>query len=86
MSACLKEQDVKMMARCIALDVDCAAMCNLAVDAMSRNSELAAHFCRNCSEVCLACASECDQHEHGHCKYCAEKCRSCAKICLEMVN
>lgn len=25
-TACLQEQDVKMMARCIALDMDCAAI------------------------------------------------------------
>ncbi|MGB3068355.1 MAG: four-helix bundle copper-binding protein [Ottowia sp.] len=86
MAACLQEDDVKMMTRCIALDVDCAAMCSLAADTMSRNSELAKHFCRTCSEVCLACANECSQHNHDHCARCAQACRSCAKICLEMVN
>ena len=86
MAACLKEDDVKMMQRCIALDVDCAAMCGLAADAMARDSEMAHHFCRICSEVCLACANECGQHSHVHCKHCADECKKCAKACLEMVS
>jgi hypothetical protein len=48
-SACLQEPDVKMMARCIALDVDCAAICQLAAAAMARESEHA------------GCAQECRQ-------------------------
>lgn len=83
---CLQEADVKMMARCIALEVDCAAVCSLAVSAMARNSEMAKHFCRLCSEVCLACANECGQHSHDHCKACAEACKKCAKACLEMTS
>ena len=30
-TACLAEEDVKMMARCIALDIDCAQICRLAL-------------------------------------------------------
>ncbi|QNN59622.1 four-helix bundle copper-binding protein [Diaphorobacter ruginosibacter] len=86
MAACLKEDDVKMLGRCIALDVDCAAICGLAADAMARESEMARHFCRICSEVCLACANECGQHSHTHCKRCADECKQCAKHCLEMIN
>ena len=87
MVACLKEDDVQMMRRCIALDVDCAAMCNLTADAMARDSEMSRHLCRICSEICLACANECGQHQHHeHCKRCAEECKKCAKACLEMVN
>jgi hypothetical protein len=41
---CLKEDDVKSMAGCIELDIDCAAVCSLAASAMARNSELAKHF------------------------------------------
>jgi hypothetical protein len=77
--ACLKEDDVKMMQRCIALDTDCAAICSLAAHAMARDSEMARHFCRVCSEVCLACANECSQHAHDHCQQCADACKHCAK-------
>ena len=38
-AACLNEADVKMMARCIALDTDCAAICQLAAAAVARGSE-----------------------------------------------
>ncbi|GAB2484600.1 MAG: four-helix bundle copper-binding protein [Comamonas sp.] len=86
LSACLLEDDVKMLARCISLDIDCAAMCQLAAAAMARNSEMAKHLCRICSEICLACANECGKHVHEHCKQCAEECRRCAKTCLEMAN
>src|SRR3569833_3141101 len=36
---CLKESDVKMMARCIALDRSCADICALAEREMARASE-----------------------------------------------
>ena len=83
---CLKEAEVKMMARCISLDMDCAAMCTLAANAMARNSEMAKHFCRLCSEACLACAAECEQHHHDHCKECAQACKQCAQACQKMIN
>ncbi|WP_455556313.1 four-helix bundle copper-binding protein [Comamonas sp.] len=85
-AACLAEEDPKMMARCIALDADCAAICSLAASAMARNSEMAQHFCRICSEVCLACANECEHHDDEHCQRCAAACRVCAKACLTMSN
>src|SRR5256885_4271672 len=37
-SACLKESDVQMMAACIAQDLECAQICELAVAAMARQS------------------------------------------------
>lgn len=85
-AGCLKESDVKMMARCIALDIDCAAVCALSAQAMARDSEMAKHFCRICSEICLACAAECEQHHHEHCVACAKACRSCAQACQKMIN
>ena len=43
-AACLQEDDVKMMAGCIALDIDCAAICRVAagvtVNAFSMASSL----------------------------------------------
>jgi hypothetical protein len=38
---CLQEPDVKRMARCIALDMDCAAICRLASGYMAPGSEFA---------------------------------------------
>jgi hypothetical protein len=55
-TACLQEQDVKMMARCIALDIDCAALCRLAAGAMARGSELTRRICGLCALVCRTCS------------------------------
>lgn len=49
-AACLQEQDVKMMARCIALDIDCAQVCELAAAVMARASESAKNVCGACAE------------------------------------
>jgi hypothetical protein len=83
-AACLAEDDVKMMARCIALDVDCAAICRLAAGYMARGSELAPRLCAMCAEVCEACGEECAKHRHGHCQECAAACRRCADACRRM--
>lgn len=40
-SACLQEEDVKMMARCIQLDMECAAICYAAAQVMSMNGQYA---------------------------------------------
>jgi len=49
-SACLLEDDVQTMARCIELDRDCADICALAARLMSRQSELAKEFCALCAK------------------------------------
>jgi hypothetical protein len=85
-TACLHEKDIKMMARCIALDRSCADICSLAVREMSRDSEFAEHVCRLCAEVCEACAEECAKHKMAHCQECAKACRKCAKACREMAG
>jgi len=83
-TACLQEPDVKMMARCIALDIDCAAICQLASAAMSRGSEQAHAICALCAEICDACGDECEKHQADHCKACAQSCRRCADECRRM--
>jgi hypothetical protein len=58
-ASCLREEDVKAMARCIALDMDCAQVCRTAAALMARGSDHAAALCRVCETVCRACAAEC---------------------------
>jgi hypothetical protein len=82
--ACLQENDVKMMARCIALDLDCAEMCTLAAGAMARDSQVAGAICAACAAVCEACGEECARHAHDHCRRCAAACRQCAQECRQM--
>lgn len=83
-SACLAESDPKPMARCIALDIDCAQICRMAAGFMGRGSEMAAAICQACAEVCEACGAECSRHDMEHCKACAEACRRCAEECRRM--
>jgi len=83
-ASCLREDDVKMMARCIQLDRDCADICAMAACLMTRDSAYAAAFCKLCAEVCRACAEECGKHEAEHCRQCAEACRLCAQECERM--
>jgi len=85
-ASCLNEQDVKSMAHCIELDMDCAQICRLAAGYMSRGSRFAAALCRLCAEVCEACAQECARHQMEHCQRCAEACCRCAEECRRMTQ
>lgn len=67
-SACLQEEDVKMMARCIQLDMECAVICYAAAQLMSLGSEYAKHICHHCAEICSKCA-EGAKHSAEVCKF-----------------
>jgi hypothetical protein len=69
--ACLQEDDVKMMAKCIRLDMDCAAICRMASAYMARDSTYSGAVCRLCTEVCEARGAECARQAHPHCEACA---------------
>src|SRR5689334_3947409 len=81
-AACLGEQELRMLVRCIRLDLDCAEICRTAGILMARGSDRAAEFCVLCAEFCDTCAQECEKHQHmEHCRRCAESCRRCAEEC-----
>ena len=73
-----------MMARCIRLDMECAALCYAAAQLMSLGSAHAPSICRICAEACEACAEECSKHDDKHCQECAAACRKCAEACRRM--
>ena len=89
-AACLEEPDTKKMTRCIALDMDCAGIANLAASYMLRNSEFAPLVCEDCAEVCKWCAEECERHAQemnmAHCAVCAESCRRCEQACQALLG
>lgn len=85
-SACLQEDDVKMMSRCIALDMDCAQICRVAATYMARGSDFAKAICKLCAEICQACGDECATHEADHCQECARACHHCAEECRRMAT
>ena len=62
-AACLREPNVQMMARCIALDMDCSQICALAVAAMARGSDHAKTICGVFADICQACGDECAKHD-----------------------
>jgi hypothetical protein len=85
-TACLQEASVQELARCIRLDLDCAALCRVAVGSMARGSELAPVICEACERACEACAEECGRHMMDHCQRCAEACQRCAEECRRMAQ
>lgn len=84
--ACLKEDNVKMLADCIKLDIDCADTCSLGIRLLSRNSTLSESIIGLCADICATCATECEKHEHDHCKKCAEACHRCKEICKNYLD
>ena len=82
-TACLREENVQMMAGCVLLDRDCANICALTARFVARGSKHAAHLLEECAEICVMCADECEQHgaHSAHCRECAEACRRCEQAC-----
>lgn len=85
-ASCLQEDNVKMMARCIQLDLECAAICRAVAELMSLGSQYSRHLCKLCAEICRACGDECAKHDMQHCKECADACYKCAEACEQMAT
>ncbi len=83
-SACLQEDDVKMMATCIQTDMECAAICYATAQLLSLGSDKAKEICRLCAAICKECGDECGKHKSDHCRECAEACKICAEECTKM--
>lgn len=90
--ACLSEEDVTSMVKCIRLNLDCADVCAATGRVVSRQTEYDAYVTRAQLEACIAacksCGDECEQHaEHmAHCRVCAESCRRCEQACRELLS
>ena len=80
---CLLEPDISMLVDCIELDRDCADICALISQYLSRDSRFAIELAKQCAIVCEACAKECEKHaaDMEHCRECAVICRDCAQEC-----
>ncbi|MBK6266202.1 four-helix bundle copper-binding protein [Marivirga sp. S37H4] len=79
--ACLGEDDIKKMVRCIRLDRDCAKICYTTASFVASHSEHTERLIKECEELCRMCAEECEQHEMDHCRECAKACRECEEAC-----
>jgi hypothetical protein len=90
--ACLSEDMVAELRRCIRLNLDCAALCGATAGILARRTEGDPGVQRAaldaCIAACEACAAECERHGdmHEHCKVCAEACRRCAEACRAVMS
>lgn len=81
--ACLAEETVKKLVRCIRLNQDCADICDTTGRILSRQTDPAMEVLRSqiqsCIVACRSCGEECERHAsmHEHCRICAQACGVC---------
>lgn len=89
--ACLSEEMVADLRRCIRTNLDCADICETTARVLSRHTGYDANITRAqlqaCIAACRSCGDECEQHAgmHEHCRVCAESCRACEAACAELL-
>jgi len=90
--ACLSEDMVADLRRCVRTDLDCADVCDTTARVLSRHTAYDASVTRAvlaaCVQVCRACGDECASHAemHEHCKVCAQACRACEEACVALLD
>jgi hypothetical protein len=88
--ACLSEDMVTDLTKCIRTNLDCADICATTARVLSRRTGYDANISRTlldaCITACRSCAEECGLHAemHEHCRLCAEACRTCEQTCREL--
>ncbi len=83
-SSCTQEEDIKMMAKCIQIDMECSAACCAGAQLMSLGSNQAKEICMICAKLCDECGTECGKHNTEHCKECSVACKVYAEECRKM--
>jgi hypothetical protein len=89
--ACLGEEMLTELTRCIRLNLDCADICETTGRALSRQvgADVAVlpTLVQACAEACRVCGDECERHadRHEHCRVCAETCRACERSCRDLL-
>ncbi|MEU4362226.1 four-helix bundle copper-binding protein [Promicromonospora sp. NPDC023987] len=90
--ACLSEEMVADLRKCVRTNMDCADVCDATARVLSRHTGYDANISRALLEACIAackaCGDECEQHAsmHEHCRVCGEACRACDTACRELLN
>ncbi len=90
--ACLSEDMVAELAKCIRTNLDCADICATTARVLSRHTGYDANLTRAqleaCAQACKSCGDECQEHAgmHEHCRVCAEACRACEQACRELLS
>jgi hypothetical protein len=80
-TACLNEDNITLLARCIELTRDCSDICLQAARLLQRQSEIAEDYLLVCEKICRLCMEECRKHTMEHCRTCADECEACADAC-----
>jgi hypothetical protein len=89
--ACLSEDTVAELTKCIRTDLDCADICATTARVLSRHTGYDANISRTlleaCAMACASCAEECGRHAtmHEHCRICADACRTCEQTCRQLL-
>lgn len=89
--ACLGEERVAAMRRCIRLNLDCADVCEATARLLTRFTETDWDIVRgqleSCVVACRACGAECERHaaRMEHCRICADACQACETACNDLV-
>ncbi len=90
--ACIAEEHISDLRKCIRLNLDCADICAATGALASRragsNRELLRSAIETCALACHVCAEECERHasRHEHCRVCAQECRRCEEACRAAVR
>ena len=88
----LAEPDVDELRTCIALNQNCADVCDVTARLLSRPAHLdnvvVHRLLQSCVRACTMCAEECAQHaaHHRHCAVCETACRACEQACGVLLN
>ncbi|MBZ4320530.1 four-helix bundle copper-binding protein [Streptomyces huiliensis] len=89
--ACLSEEMVARLGKCVRTDAGCADVCATTAAVLSRRTGYDANVTRAilqaCATVCRACADEYERHAdaHDHCRVCTEACRHCERACADLL-
>lgn len=90
--ACLAEDDLHDLLKCVRLNLDCADICETTGRVLSRQTghdvNLIREILEACAQACRSCGDECARHErtHDQCRICAEVCRRCERECQDMLT
>lgn len=90
--ACLSEEGVADLVKCIRDDLDCADVCAATGNVLSRQTQPAGAVVRSvleaCSASCKQCGDTCAEHadHHEHCRACMEACRRCESACNNLLS
>jgi hypothetical protein len=87
----LVEDDVQDLRTCTALCLNCATVCEVTAQVLSRPARLdlivAHRLLEACVRTCSTSAEECARHaaHHRHCAICERACRACLEACTSLL-